>query len=73
MASIRGKGRDLAPIQQTLVDKVSGSEKYLGAGQTVVLRALQICIEGLTNEDDQIIVPAYGWRAFCEYYHGKRS
>ena len=59
-------GRDLAPIQQTLVNKVSS---YTGITNwcwtDCCTDALQICIEGLTDEGDLIIVPAYGWRAFA--------
>lgn len=59
-------GRDLAPIQQTLVNKVSS---YTGINNwcwtDCCTDAIQICIEGLTNEGDLIIVPAYGWRAFA--------
>ena len=59
-------GRDLAPIQQALVDKV---RSYSGipywCWTDCCTDALQICIEGLTEEGDTIIVPAYGWRAFA--------
>jgi len=59
-------GRELAPIQQELVDKVSG---YTGmpywCWTDCCTDALQICIEGLTNPGERIIVPAYGWRAFA--------
>jgi len=59
-------GRDLAPIQQALVDKV---RSYSGipywCWTDCCTDALQICIEGLTEVGDTIIVPAYGWRAFA--------
>lgn len=59
-------GRDLAPIQQTLVDKVSSYTKIpYWCWTDCCTDALQICIEGLTKEGDTIIVPAYGWRAFA--------
>jgi len=59
-------GRELAPIQQKLIDKVS---PYTGLTHwcwtDCCTDALQICIEALTKEGDTIIVPAYGWRAFA--------
>ena len=59
-------GRELAPIQQTLVEKVTSYTKMPHWCWTdCCTDALQICIEGLTNEGDRVIVPAYGWRAFA--------
>ena len=60
-------GRELAPIQQTLVEKVTSYTKNatLVLDRSSCTDALQICIEGLTNEGDRVIVLAYGWRAFA--------
>tara|TARA_Y100001972_G_scaffold35137_1_gene43526 strand:+ start:1353 stop:2438 length:1086 start_codon:yes stop_codon:yes gene_type:complete len=59
-------GRELAPIQQSLVDKVSQYTKLpYWCWTDCCTDALQICIEGLTKEGDTILVPAYGWRAFA--------
>ena len=59
-------GRELAPIQQALVKKVSQYTKLpYWCWTDCCTDALQICIEGLTKEGDSIIVPAYGWRAFA--------
>ena len=59
-------GRELAPIQQTLVEKVSSYTKMpYWCWTDCCTDALQICIEGLTNEGDRVVVPAYGWRAFA--------
>ena len=59
-------GRELAPVQQQLVKKVT---PYTGipywCWTDCCTDALQICIQCLTNEGDRIIVPAYGWRAFA--------
>ena len=59
-------GRELAPIQQKLVDKVSNyTNMPYWCWTDCCTDSLQICIEALTEPGDRVIVPAYGWRAFA--------
>jgi len=59
-------GRDLSPIQQSLHDKcaeLSGIPYWTFTD--CCTDALQISIHCLTEPEDTIVVPAYGWRAFA--------
>ena len=58
-------GRDLAPIQQNLVEKCAEYSTLPYWGFTDCgTDAIQIAIELLTKVGDTVLVPAYGWRAF---------
>lgn len=58
-------GRDIAPIQEKLVEACKNYSKLpYWSFTNCCTDSLQIAVQLLTEFKDRVIVPAYGWRAF---------